>query len=401
MNEKRKRQLAILGGEPLFPYLLNIVRPRFPALSSFLDRFAQGLERGQVTNHGPAVAEFEEKVADYCGAPAVVCNNGQTALMIMLRAADIEAGEVIVPSYTFSATPHAVRWCGATPVFADMRGMVLDPTDAERRITSRTVAMLGVDVYGLACDYDAFESIGRKHGIRVLFDSAPSFGTRFGGKPVGARGDAQMFSFHATKAFTTMEGGAVVSRDPELVRRARALRNFGQLGGADCDEPGVNGKMMEISALIGIEQLKGFDDVVQHRFEITEIMRAELIGIPGVSLTDVPAAQLPVWLYFPIVIDAQRFGMNRDQLAAALERENIQLRKYFEMPCHHMKAYRNQRSVSLPESERAAYNVLALPVYNDMTEGEARGIARAIREIHEQAGEVAASLAPRLYPAAD
>ena len=401
MNDKRKRQLAILGGEPLFPYLLNIVRPRFPPLPSFLDRFAQSLERGQVTNHGPAVAEFEEKVADYCGAPAVVCNNGQTALMIMLRAADIEAGEVIVPSYTFSATPHAVRWGGGTPVFADMRSMVLDPTDAERRITSRTVAILGVDVYGLACDYDAFESIGRKHGIRVLFDSAPSFGTRLGGKPVGARGDAQMFSFHASKAFTTMEGGAVISRDPELIRRARALRNFGQLGGADCDEPGVNGKMMEISALIGIEQLKGFDAVVQHRFEITEIMRAELIDIPGVSLTDVPAGQLPVWLYFPIVIDSQRFGMNRDQLAAALERENIHVRKYFELPCHHMRAYRNQRSVSLPESERAAYNVLALPVYNDMTEGEACGIARAIREIHEQAGEVAASLAPRLSPAAD
>jgi dTDP-4-amino-4,6-dideoxygalactose transaminase len=160
--------------------------------------------------------------------------------------------------------------------------------------------------------------------------------------------------------------------------------------------------MMEISGLIGIEQLKGFDNVVQHRFEITEIMRFGLRNVPGVSLTNVPAGQLPVWLYFPIVIDAQRFGMNRDQLAAALERENVHVRKYFEMPCHHMKAYREQRGVSLPESERAAYNVLALPVYNDMTEAEARGIAQAVREIHQQAEEVvAATSGPRLSPAAD
>ena len=401
MSDLLRRQLAILGGQPLFPYVLNIVRPQFPRVESFLSRFAQGLDRGQVTNHGPAVAEFEEKVSDYCGARAVVCNNGQSALMIMLRAAGIEEGEVIVPSYTFSATPHAVRWCGASPVFADMRNMVIDPADAERRVTARTVAVLGVDVYGLACDYDAFESLGRKHGIKILFDSAPAFGTRFGGRPVGARGDAQMFSFHATKAFTTMEGGAVVSRDPELIRRAKALRNFGQVGGADCDEAGVNGKMMEISGLIGIEQLKGFDNVVQHRFEITEIMRLGLRNVPGVSLTNVPAGQLPVWLYFPIVIDAQRFGMNRDQLAAALERENVHVRKYFEMPCHHMKAYREQRGVSLPESERAAYNVLALPVYNDMTETEARGIAQAVRDIHEQAEEVVAATSGSPTPAAD
>jgi dTDP-4-amino-4,6-dideoxygalactose transaminase len=387
MQVTRKRQLAINGGEPLFPYTLGIVRPKFPPLESFADRFKRAMDTGQVTNHGPAVVEFERKLSDYCGAPVLVCNNGQTALMIMLRAAGIEGGEVIVPSYTFSATPHAASWCGATPVFADMKEMLIDPADVERRITSSTVAILGVDVYGLACDYDALEALGQKHGIKVLFDSAPSFGTKVRGVAVGARGDAQMFSFHATKAFNTMEGGALVSRDPDIIRRGKALRNFGQIRGADCDEPGMNGKMMEISALIGIEQLKNFDQVVEHRFEMTEIMRAELEHLPGLQLTKVPDGQIPVWLYFPIVVDRARFGIDRDELASSLERENIHVRKYFEMPCHHMVTYKSQSDIVLPETERTAYNVLALPVYNDMTADEARGIARAICEIHEYATE--------------
>ena len=386
------RKPAILGGQPIVPYALGIVRPRFPRPETFLDRFVAGLARGQVTNNGPAVLEFEGLISDYCGAPAVICSSGQAALMMMLRAAGITGGEVIVPSYTFSATPHAVRWCGASPVFVDMNNMVVDPADVERRIIPDTVAILGVDVYGLACDYDALEALGRRHGIKVLFDSAPSFGTRVDGVPVGTRGDAQIFSFHATKAFNTMEGGALVSRDPEIIRRARALRNFGQVRGADCDEPGINGKMMEISALIGIEQLKGFDAVVRHRFDCTEVMRSEIEGIPGLSLTPVPPGQLPVWLYFPIVIDAERFGLDRDQLASALERENIQVRKYFEMPCHHMAAYKEQRQVVLPETERVAYNVLALPVYNDMTEAEARAIGRAIRAIYRHADRIRETL---------
>jgi dTDP-4-amino-4,6-dideoxygalactose transaminase len=209
---------------------------------------------------------------------------------------------------------------------------------------------------------------------------------------VGAHGDAQIFSFHATKAFNTMEGGALVSRNPEIIRRSRAIRNFGQVRAADCDEPGINAKMMEVCALIGLEQLKTFDDVVRHRFKSTEMMRAGLMGLSGLSLTEVPSGQIPVWLYFPIVVDPERFGMNRDELAMALERENISVRKYFEMPCHHMAAYTAQRNIALPNTEWAAYNVLALPVYNDMTAEECNGITQAIREIHQQAGAVRGAL---------
>lgn len=393
MATGRRRKPAALGGSPRFSVPLDIVRPSFPDLGLFAERFSRGLALGQVTNHGPAVAEFEERLSAWCGAPAVTCCNGQAALLLMLRAAGITGGEVIVPAYTFSATPHAVSWVGARPVFADIRNLVIDPADAERRITADTVAILAVDTYGLACDYDALEGLGRKHGIKILVDSAPAFGTRVGGRPVGARGDAQAFSFHATKPFTTMEGGCVVSRDETLLHRAAALRNFGQVRGADCDEPGLNAKMMEVCALIGLEQLATFDTVVSHRVHCARMLRDGLGGIPGLELPVWPDGQDPVWLYFPVLVDPVAFGMTRDRLAEALGRENIRVRRYFDIPCHHLGAYAAHQQISLPETERVAGTVLALPVYNDMTEAEYAGIVEAIRVIRDHAGEVAAALA--------
>lgn len=392
MATGRRRKPAALGGAPQFPTPLEIVRPTLPALSTFADRFARGLASGMVTNHGPAAAEFEERLSAWCGAPAITCCNGQAALLLMLRAAGVGGGEVIVPAYTFSATPHAVSWVGARPVFADIRRMVIDPADVERRITADTAAILAVDAYGLACDYDALEDLGRRYGVKVLIDSAPAFGTRVGGRPIGARGDAQAFSFHATKPFTTMEGGCVVSRDAGLIARAAALRNFGQVRGADCDEPGLNAKMMEVCALIGLEQLRGFDEVAAHRLGCAHRLRDGLAGIPGLELTCPPEGQEPVWLYFPVVVDPPAFGMTRDVLAEALARDNIRVRKYFDIPCHHLAAYAAHRHVRLPETERVAANVLALPVYNDMTEAECAGIVEAVRAIRDHAGEVAALL---------
>jgi dTDP-4-amino-4,6-dideoxygalactose transaminase len=389
------RKLAILGGEPASARPLHIVRPSFPDLGSFETPFREALASGAVTNHGPAVREFEKRLADYLGSDVVVCNNGQSALMIMLRAAGVEGGEVIVPSYTFSATAHAVRWCGATPVFADIGGEdspCIDPSSVERLVTERTVAILGVDVYGLACDYEALAAIGRRAGVRVLYDSAPAFGTRVGGRPIGRFGDAQIFSFHATKAFATMEGGCISSGDAEILRRARALRNFGQEGGADCEEPGINAKMPEVCALIGIRALERFDACAAHRVRVAELYRKGLAGVPGLVLPRVPEGQTPIWLYFPIVLDPATFGLDRDQLALVLERENIHVRKYFELPCHHMRAYARGPHAPLPITERVAYRVVALPVYNDMSDAEVEIITDAIARAHACAGELQEAL---------
>ena len=249
------RDTATLEDAPVFEQPLQIVRPTFPPVESYLPAFRAALAQGQVTNNGRWVLEFERRLSEYLGVPTLVFCNGQIAMMTMLRAAGVEDGEVILPSFTFLATPAAVRWCGGKPVFAEIvndGSMCLDPEDVERKITSRTVAILGVDAYGIACDYAALTQIGRRKGLKVLFDSAPSFGTRVDGRLVGGFGDAQMFSFHATKAFATMEGGCLCSHDEGLLHRAKAIRNFGQVAGGNSDEPGLNGKLTELCALIGL-----------------------------------------------------------------------------------------------------------------------------------------------------
>ena len=382
--------IGIFGGNPVSPEPLHIVRPRFPSLACFADRFSDSLASGQVTNNGRWVLEFERSLTDYVGVPTIAFNNGQSALMTMLHAADVAGGEVIVPSYTFCATPHAVRWAGAQPVFADIKAdgsMCIDPEDVERKITGRTRAILSVDIYGIVSDYDALREIGNRHGLKVLGDSAPAFGTKVDGRPIGDNCDAQIFSFHASKAFATMEGGCLCSNDGEMIERAKALRNFGQGVDGNCDEAGHNAKMMEICALIGLEQLKEFDRVVQHRAQMAERMRAGLQMLPGLECAVPPEGQLPVWLYFPVVVDAERFGLDRDLLVNALEYENIFVRKYFGLPCHHMAAYSNNEVV-LPETERVAYRVVAFPVYNDMTKAECDTIIDAVAQIHYNADRV-------------
>jgi dTDP-4-amino-4,6-dideoxygalactose transaminase len=316
-------------------------------------------------------------------------------MMTMLRAAGVERGEVIVPSFTFPATPHAVRWCGAEPIFADIAtngSLCLDPEDVERKITPRTVAILGVDAYGIACDYARLTEIGRRKGLKVVFDSAPSFGTKVGGALVGGFGDAQMFSFHATKAFTTMEGGCLCTHDPEIFQRAKAIRNFGQLSDGDCDEPGINAKLTEVCALVGIEQLKTFEQAAATRRRAVARMREGLAKLPGLTVAPAPDDQEPIWLYLPVFVDHREFGLDRDAVAAALAKENLHVRKYYSPPCHHMGAYRSNHGVSLPRTEASAYGVLALPVYNDMTEDECDGVVQAFLELHHAAPRVRRAL---------
>jgi dTDP-4-amino-4,6-dideoxygalactose transaminase len=350
-----------------------------------LSDFTRALAVGQVTNNGPWVVKFERLLEDYLGAPTLVFSSGQVAMMTMLRAAGISGGEVIVPSLTFAATPHAVVWNGAEPVFADIKddmSFTIDPVDVEAKITDKTVAILSVDPYGIACDYEALVAIGRRRGLRVLFDSAPSFGTMVGGRRNSGFGDAQIFSFHATKAFNTMEGGCLCSNDRELVEQARAIRNFGQTASGDCAIAGLNGKMLEICAIVGIEQLKSFDEAAANRRRCVHRISKGLASIDGLSVGRAPADQEPIWLYLPVVINPAALGCDRDHAVALLARDNLHVRKYYSPPCHHMAFYSDRRcQPSLPVTERVARNVIALPVYNDMTTAECDGIVEAFQRV--------------------
>ena len=379
---KRMPEKKCLGGRlPVFEKPLEIVRPTFPSLDLAISRFSDCLASGMVTNNSRWVVEFEKRLTDWLGVPALAFSSGQAALMTMLRAADVEGGEVVVPSFTFSATPHAVVWAGATPVFADMRDDMtfgIDPDDAERKIGERTKAILGVCPYGIACDYAALEELGRRRGVPVLVDSAAAFGTRVGGRLAGGFCDAQIFSFHATKAFNTMEGGALCSSDPDILERAKAVRNFGQSDG-DCAFAGLNGKMTEICALIGIEQLTVFEAAVSVRRRAAARIAAGLRPIRGIEAPLDPPGQKPVWLYLPVMIDTELFGAGRDEVAEMLEAENLRVRKYYSPACHELAVYRG--SANLPVAERTARGVIALPIYNDMTDTECDGIVEAFHRV--------------------
>lgn len=386
-----KRVLGVFGGAPLSESPIAPFRPCFPDLDEFINPFSSALKSGLVTNNGSSVQEFEKKLEDYFDAPVAVFNNGQSALMIMLRAAGVRSGEVIVPSYTFAGTAHAVSWCGATPVFCDLenhRSLTMSASQVEKLINDKTVAILGVDVHGIACDYKQLDRLGKRYDIPVLYDSAQAFGTRVDNQVIGAKGQAQMFSFHATKSFSTMEGGCIVSRDPELMARARTLRNFGQETNTDCFEPGQNGKMLEICALIGIGQLKSFEEAARHRVDIAKYIIKNISTVNGINLPEVPGNQVPVWFNFPIIVDEDIFGLTRDELVRALQAENIEVRKYFETPCHKFSCYATTADRAFPHTDYLSSRVASLPIYSDLRESECDTIIQAIADIGAQAAQV-------------
>lgn len=361
-------------------YPLPIVRPSIqlsPAMSAEFERI---LYDGKVTNNGPWVQKFEAALTDYTDVPTICFCNGTTAIMAMLKAAGIgPACEVICPSFTFQATPQAIKMLGAWPVYADIRSdtLTLDPEDVRRKITPWTKAVLGVDVYGLPCAYDDLYDVVKGKGVKLLMDSAPAFGATWNGLHIGGAVDAHAFSFHATKPFQTMEGGAIISCDPRILEKARAIRNFGQSDSGGQSEYGLNGKMMEICAMVGLEQLPTYDLTLAHRRRMAEWMMDGLRKINGICTITPNLGAEPIWTYIPILVDPS-FGMTRSELCDLLqERYEITVRKYYPA-CHLM--FRGSKP-RLPITEDVAERVLSLPLYNDITIKECDRIVGAIEEI--------------------
>lgn len=353
------------------------MRPTFPPLASISDRFATALESGVVTNDGPAVREFEAELTAHLGAETICFSSGMAALVAMLMVEGVEGKEVICPSFTFCATPHAIRLAGGKVVFADIDPVTLtfDPVDVERKIRPRTKAILGVDVYGICCDYSALSVLSSETDVRLILDSAPAFGSTWYGRPIACPMDApQIFSFHATKPFAVGEGGALCSTDRHFIEAAKKIRNFGMPG-----RVGFNGKMQEVNALIGLEQMKSLFKLLPVRTAAQTALHAALHRIPGLTCIVPPVHQVPIWAYYPILIDEAEFGMSRDAMMTALERRGIMTRRYY--PAMHLDDSYTAERTSLPVTERVASQVIALPIYNDMTEYEVDRIAGAVREI--------------------
>jgi dTDP-4-amino-4,6-dideoxygalactose transaminase len=288
LNNKRDLEdLALLGGHPAFPGPLHVGRPNIGDRAALLSRINDLLDRRWLSNNGPFVQEFEAHVADFLGVKhCIAMCNATVALEITIRALGFH-GEVIVPSFTFVATAHALQWQEITPVFCDVDPAThnLDSRQVEKMITPRTTGIIGVHVWGRPCAIDALSEIAQRRNLKLMFDAAHAFGNSYKGCMIGSFGQAEVFSFHATKFFNTFEGGAVTTNDDDLAAQMRLMKNFGFAGYDNVIYVGTNGKMSEVSAAMGLTGLESLDEFIAANRRNYAAYRIGLQGLPGVQLS--------------------------------------------------------------------------------------------------------------------
>jgi dTDP-4-amino-4,6-dideoxygalactose transaminase len=371
--------LAIHGAPPAFAETLHVGRPNVGDRAGFQRRLDAMFDSGWLTNNGPLVQELERRIADHLGVRhCVAMCNGTIALEIAIRALGMK-GEVIVPSYTFVATAHALHWQGITPVFADIDPAThnLDPDAVRRMITPNTTGIIGVHLWGRPAPVAGLQAIADEHGLQLMFDAAHAFGCSHEGRMIGGFGRAEVLSFHATKFFNTFEGGAVVTNEDELAATMRLMRNFGFAGLDNVIHPGTNGKMVEACAAMGLANLDGIDAVVAANERNHREYAQALQAIEGVSLLGFDAAERNNFQYVVIEIGAG-FAATRDDVVAALHAENIRARKYFWPGCHRMMPYRAMfphAGLLLPETSQVAARVVVLPTGTNLPDGAVAAVA--------------------------
>lgn len=358
--------LAIFGGTPAFSEPLHVGRPNIGDRERLLARINDMLDRRWFTNNGPYVQEFEQRLAEYTGVRhAIAMTNATIAQEIAVRAAGIE-GEVIMPSFTFIATAHALQWQGITPVFCDIAPGThhIDPNRVEDMITPRTTAIIGVHVWGAPCAINELTEIANRRGLHLLFDAAHALGCSYNGKMIGGFGEAETVSFHATKFLNSFEGGAVLTNDDTLAGRIRFMRNFGFAGLDRVDYVGTNGKMTEVAAAMGLTSLECIHDIVAVNERNYRAYQQGLSDIPGLKLFSYDEAERNNFQYVIVEVNDEEAGINRDHLVEILHAENVLARRYFYPGCHQMEPYRSyypHAGLLLPETEKLTQRVMSLP----------------------------------------
>jgi dTDP-4-amino-4,6-dideoxygalactose transaminase len=375
---------AIDGGQPVFPDGLPLARPAIADPSKVTDAAAEILASGVLTN-GPYVRQLEERAAEYLGVRHCVAVCSCTAgLMLVLRASGL-SGDVVLPSFTFSASAHAVVWNGLRPLFADIRpaDLLLDPAAVARSAGVRTSAILATHTYGTPCDTETLGRIARRNGIRLFFDAAHAFGSRRGDRMVGGFGDAEVFSLSPTKVLIAGEGGIIATDDDELAERCRIGRDYGNPGDYDTRFVGLNARMSELHAATALASFDDLEERIGRRNQLAERYRKVLAGLPGIDFPAVAEGDRSTYKDLTILIDAERFGMDATKVAAALAAEGIQTRRYYAPPVHRQRAYRwvGPANGALPETDRAAARVLTLPLWTGMADEQVDGVAAAMARL--------------------
>lgn len=394
---------ALTGGAPLFENLLRVARPSLPDYDALAGDVREILGSGFLSK-GRHLRSFEEAVAEYLGVRhAVAVSSCTTGLMLAYQALGL-AGEVVVPSFTFMATVSALVWAGARPVFADVDAAPtnLDAAAAEAAITPRTCALVAVHNHGNPADIAALRELAARRRLRLVFDAAHAFGSLHRGAPVGAEGDASVFSLSFSKLLVAGEGGVVATDDDALAERVLVGREYGNSGAYDSAFAGLNGRMGEFNALLALGGLSRLEAGARHRNLLAELYRAELASVPGVGFQQVRANDRSSYKDFSIVIDPRAFGLTRDELARALEAENVETRKYYDPPVHRQTAYAQfaRANDRLPNTDLLSRASLSLPVWSDMEPAVVSKVCAAVRSAHESADEIGAALARGVAAAA-
>jgi dTDP-4-amino-4,6-dideoxygalactose transaminase len=364
---------------------LHVGRPNIGDRARFLSRASDILERRWLSNDGPMVREFEATVTALLGVKhAVAMCNATVALEIASKALDLK-GEVILPSYTFIATAHALQWQGITPVFADIKpeSHNIDPAKIEALITPRTTGIVGVHVWGRACETEAIDAIAAQHNLRVMYDASHGFGCSVGGRMIGNFGSCEVFSFHATKFINSFEGGAVVTNDDALAGKMRLMRNFGFKGFDNVVYLGVNGKMSEVCAAMGLTNLEAMEYIVDVNRRNYLTYCEELRSVAGVSVIRYEPQEKNNYQYVVIEVDPDLCPRTRDEMVEALHAENVIARKYFWPGCHRMEPYRTTQPdvwKRLPETERVAAKVIVLPTGQTVDDETVRRVCEIIKK---------------------
>ncbi len=395
-----KRDLAVLGGPGAFADPLHVGRPNIGDRAKLMERFGGILDRRWLSNQGPVVSEFEERVAEYVGVKhCVAMCNATVALEIAIRALELK-GEVIVPAFTFIATAHALQWQEITPVFCDIDPAThtLDPGWVERMITPRTTGMIGVHVWGRPCQIDALETIAREHSLSLLFDAAHAFGASYKGRMIGGFGAAEVFSFHATKFVSCGEGGAVATNDDQLAHKMRLMRNFGFAGFDRVIYIGTNGKMNELSAAMGLTSLESVDEFVAVNKHNYLTYSRELATVPGLALLPYDTTERCNFQYVVVEVDPYLTQLSRDDLVEVLTAENVLARRYFYPGCHRMEPYASlfpHAKLVLRATDAIAQRVLLLPTGTAVGTDEISKICRVLRLAVSSAADVGHALQAR------
>ena len=352
---------------------ITVTSPLMPDLEE-LNQYLQDIwQRKWITNNGHYHKELEKALCEYLDVPYVsLFTNGTLPLITALQALCI-TGEVITTPYSFVATTHSLWWNGIKPVFVDIDPTTgnLDPDKIEAAITPRTTAIMPVHVYGKPCDTERIQEIADKYGLKIIYDAAHAFGVKVNGESILKAGDMSTLSFHATKVYNTIEGGALVMHDEQTKKRIDYLKNFGFAGETEVVAPGINSKMDEMRAAYGLLNLKQVDEAIEARHQVAVKYREALRDVEGITFFDDMPGVKHNYSYFPIFVDAEKYGMTRDELYFKMKEQNVLGRRYFYPLISTFSTYRGLDSAkpeNLPNAHKMADEVICLPMHHALSD---------------------------------